>query len=89
MQQTAMLTALTILLAVTAAPAKAGLPEGPWCANVSVGEDSYVERCDMRSYEQCRQEITGSGSGFCTQNPYYRPVSGLGEPKRRGKPKPR
>jgi hypothetical protein len=48
--------------------------EGPWCAHVGIGDDSYVERCDMRSYEMCRSEIFGQGGAYCTQNPRYRPA---------------
>jgi hypothetical protein len=47
--------------------------EGPWCANVSVGPGSVAERCDMRSFAMCLEEIKG-GQGSCTQNPRYRGV---------------
>ena len=42
------------------------------CAHVGIGDDSYVERCDMLSYEMCRTEIFAQGGAFCTQNPRYR-----------------
>ena len=54
--------------------------EGPWCAHVGIGDDSYVERCDMLSYEMCRTEIFAQGGAFCTQNPRYRQMA---EPKQR------
>lgn len=46
--------------------------EGPWCAHVGIGDDSYVERCDMLSYEMCRTEIFAQGGAYCTQNPRYK-----------------
>jgi hypothetical protein len=48
--------------------------EGPWCAHIGIGDDSYIERCDMRSYEMCRNEIFAQGGAYCTQNPRYRPA---------------
>ena len=52
--------------------------EGPWCANVSVGPGSVAERCYMRSFAMCLEEVKG-GQGSCTQNPRYR---GGAEPRR-------
>jgi len=62
------LAALTIGVAQ---PASAQI-EGPWCAVVPLGSGSVAERCDMRSFEQCRQEILGQG-GTCRQNQWFRP----------------
>ena len=45
--------------------------EGPWCMHMSVGPDSVISRCDMRSYEMCRAEMGGLGGTYCTENPYY------------------
>ena len=45
---------------------------GPWCAHVGIGDDSYIERCDMLSYEMCRTEIFAQGGAYCTQNPRFR-----------------
>jgi len=69
--------AVTVLLLAAAlaasSPANAqALYEGPWCAYVGIGDDSYVERCDMRSYEMCRSEIFAQGGAYCTQNPRYK-----------------
>ena len=50
--------------------------EGPWCAHIGIGDDSYVERCDMLSYEMCRTEIFAQGGAYCTQNPRYRGIGG-------------
>ena len=46
--------------------------EGPWCAHVGIGDDSYIERCDMLSYDMCRAEIFAQGGAYCTQNPRYK-----------------
>jgi hypothetical protein len=68
------LTVTVVLLAgllLAPAPAEAQV-EGPWCAHIGIGDDSYIERCDMLSYEMCRTEIFAQGGAFCTQNPRYR-----------------
>ena len=69
---------LCTAVALTTAVVLAGLQpasaqrEGPWCAHVGIGDDSYVERCDMLSYEMCRTEIFAQGGAYCTQNPRFR-----------------
>ena len=75
-----MLAAATAALLMGMQPSSAQLYEGPWCAHVGIGDDSYVERCDMRSYEMCRTEIFEQGGAFCTQNTRYRPTTP--EPKK-------
>jgi hypothetical protein len=53
-------------------PSSAGvLYEGPWCFHESQGRDGVVSRCDMRSYEMCRAEMSARGGTYCTENPYY------------------
>jgi hypothetical protein len=74
-----LLAAAALALLVGLQPASAQR-EGPWCAHVGIGDDSYVERCDMLSYEMCRTEIFAQGGAFCTQNPRYRQVA---EPRKR------
>jgi hypothetical protein len=67
--------AVTVLLlvALIATPdAAQAQREGPWCAYIGIGDDSYVERCDMLSYEMCRSEIFAQGGAYCTQNPRYK-----------------
>lgn len=69
---------LCTAMALTAAALLAGLQpvsaqrEGPWCAHIGIGDDFYIERCDMLSYEMCRTEIFAQGGAYCTQNPRYR-----------------
>jgi hypothetical protein len=73
-----------------APPAEAQVPryEAPWCAVIPQGEDGVSERCDMRSFEMCRQEILGENSAYCIQNPHYKGASQrsapAAEPQRRG-----
>jgi hypothetical protein len=65
-----------LLIAMTAVPDPAQAQrEGPWCANIGIGDDSYIERCDMLSYEMCRAEIFAEGGAYCTQNPRYKPAT--------------
>ena len=45
--------------------------EGPWCAVVSIGRGSIVERCDFRDFETCRLEVISGNRGFCNQNPRW------------------
>ena len=49
--------------------------EGPWCVHESFGRAGEHVRCDMRSYEMCRAEMSGRGGTSCTQNPRYVPHS--------------
>jgi len=70
-------TALALIAAVLLAGLQPALAqrEGPWCAHIGIGDDSYIERCDMISYEMCRTEIFAQGGAYCTQNPRYRPTA--------------
>ena len=45
--------------------------EGPWCFHESQGRDGVISRCDMRTYEMCRAEMSARGGTYCTENPYY------------------
>jgi hypothetical protein len=71
------LAVTVLLLAALASSPDAAMAqrEGPWCANIGIGDDSYIERCDMLSYEMCRAEIFAQGGAYCTQNPRYKPAS--------------
>jgi hypothetical protein len=49
--------------------------EGPWCAQFWGGDTQY-ERCSMRSFEMCLNEIHGTGGNtVCTPNPRYHPTA--------------
>jgi uncharacterized protein DUF3551 len=54
-------------------PASAGaaIKQGPWCAVQSVGEDSGIWNCQMRTFEECRLEVVAGNRGNCTQNPNW------------------
>jgi hypothetical protein len=48
--------------------------EGPWCARFWGGDD-YYERCSMRNFDMCLNEIRGTGGNtMCSPNPRYRPA---------------
>lgn len=76
-----------LLLAGSLAPLPAHAQrEGPWCAHVGIGDDSYIERCDMLSYDMCRAEIFAQGGAYCTQNPRYKAnASATAKTKRKAK----
>lgn len=81
---------MTLLFALAAAAAIGSVQpgtaqyEGPWCAYLTIGEGSTIQRCDMRSFEMCLAEIrTQGGGGHCTQNPRYSGAEPAGARKRR------
>jgi hypothetical protein len=45
--------------------------EAPWCAVVTIGEDSVIWDCRFRTIEECRPTILAGNRGFCNPNPYY------------------
>lgn len=49
-------------------PAKA---EAPWCAVITIGEDSVIWDCRYRSVEECRPNVLAGNRGFCNPNPYF------------------
>ena len=49
-------------------PAKA---EAPWCAVVTIGEDSVIWDCRFRTIEECRPTVLAGNRGFCNPNPYF------------------
>jgi len=49
-------------------PAKA---QAPWCAVITVGEDSVIWDCRYRSLEECRPNGLAGNRGFCNPSPYY------------------
>lgn len=49
-------------------PAKA---QAPWCAVITIGEDSVYWDCRYSSFEQCRPNVLAGNRGFCNHNPYY------------------
>jgi hypothetical protein len=61
-------------------PAKA---QAPWCAVITVGEDSVIWDCRYRSLEECRPNVLAGNRGFCNPIPYY--VANATEHKRSAK----
>jgi Protein of unknown function (DUF3551) len=49
-------------------PAKA---QAPWCAVITIGEDSVYWDCRYSSIEQCRPNVLAGNRGFCNPNPYF------------------
>jgi len=49
-------------------PAKA---QAPWCAVITIGEDSVIWDCRYRSLEECRPNVLAGNRGFCNPSPYY------------------
>lgn len=45
--------------------------EGPWCVHMSLGRAGLISKCDLPSYEACRDEMRAMGGTYCTQNPWY------------------
>jgi len=42
----------------------------PWCAVITIGEDSVIWDCRYRSVEECRPNVLAGNRGFCNPNPY-------------------
>jgi hypothetical protein len=63
---------LSVALAVMALPLSgpASALEGPWCAVLNFGGMGPAEKCDMPSFEVCRELAMQYGTAsFCRQNP--------------------
>ena len=43
----------------------------PWCAVITIGEDSVYWDCRYSSIEQCRPNVLAGNRGFCNPNPYF------------------
>ncbi len=78
---------LAAALACESIPAQAAA--AAWCANVSIGEGSVAERCEYRTFEDCRQAIIGQGPSFCVQSPGSMAAAEKILPRRKQKPQTR
>lgn len=82
MRMSLVLAAALLVLPALPAAAQSG-PFGspyPWCAGFQ-GTRGQTYRCDFRSFEECRQEITGGNRGWCVPNARYAPAR-YEEPRR-------
>ena len=61
-------------------PAKA---QAPWCAVITIGEDSVYWDCRYSSIEQCRPNVLAGNRGFCNPNPYFAAAHQPAEPRAR------
>lgn len=57
--------------------------EAPWCAVISVTDDSVYWDCQYNSFEQCRAVILSGNRGWCNPSPYATPQTT--EPKRKAR----
>jgi hypothetical protein len=65
---------LGILVVTGGIGTRAEAAEYPWCAHYDMGDE--VKNCGFVSFEQCLETVRGIG-GFCQQNVYYQPSSGV------------
>ena len=65
--------AVVTLAAVVFASQPAKAYEAPWCAVISMTEDSVYWDCQYRSFEECysKGNILAGNRGFCNPSPYY------------------
>ena len=59
--------------------------EAPWCAVITIGEDSVIWDCRFRTIEECRPTVLAGNRGFCNPNPYFAAASQPGERRRHRK----
>jgi hypothetical protein len=74
------LAVVTTIAALVFGLLRAAASEPPWCAVISMTEDSVYWDCQYRSFEECRSNVLAGNRGWCNPNPYY--VTGPKEPKR-------
>lgn len=81
------LAAAAIALLSTPAAAQSGPFNSayPWCAGTTIRGSGQSYRCDFRTFEACRQEITGGNRGWCVPNARYAGNVYDDEPPRRRK----
>jgi hypothetical protein len=81
---TRLVLAATVVLAafLWLQPAKA---EAPWCAVITIGEDSVIWDCRFRTIEECRPTVLAGNRGFCNPNPYFAAASQPRERRRQRK----
>jgi hypothetical protein len=60
-----------LILATIAALAGVLKAQAPWCAVITIGEDSVYWDCRYSSIEQCRPNVLAGNRGFCNPNPYF------------------
>ncbi len=65
------LTAATVVAAITFAQRPVQASEAPWCAVTSEGGEAHWE-CVYNSVEECAPNVLAGNRGFCNPNPRYR-----------------
>jgi Protein of unknown function (DUF3551) len=69
------LVAAAALASVSFSPGHAEAAAAPWCAVITIGEDSVYWDCRYSSIEQCRPNVLAGNRGFCNPNPYFASAS--------------
>jgi hypothetical protein len=65
-----LLLTVTLVVAATLLSAQSQAAEGPWCAVLNFGGMGPAEKCDMPSFEVCRELAMQYGTAsFCRENP--------------------
>ena len=82
---TRLVLAATVVLAGAFFGLQSAKAEAPWCAVITIGEDSVIWDCRFRSIEECRPNVLAGNRGFCNPNPYFVAASQPGERKRQRK----
>jgi len=67
------LVAVVSLFSWSTQPAAAR--EAPWCAVISMSEDSVYWDCQYFSFEQCRSVVLAGNRGWCNPSPYATPAT--------------
>jgi hypothetical protein len=67
------LVAAAAVASVSFSPRYAEGAQAPWCAVITIGQDSVNWDCQYHSFEDCyrRGKILAGNSGFCNPSPYY------------------
>lgn len=58
-------------LVVSASSSHAITGNAPWCAVMSVGDDSVVWDCQYQTVEACIPNVIAGNRGFCNHNPAW------------------
>ena len=64
------ITAAVAAGALASAATAGHAAEQPWCVIYGGGQGSFTN-CQMRTFDECRQEMIAGNRGSCFPNPYY------------------
>ena len=75
MMRAAVLTLAAIMISFSWSAGPVAAREAPWCAVISMSEDSVYWDCQYNSFEQCRTVVLAGNRGWCNPSPYATPAS--------------